>query len=1701
NNGLWGSGTPDVTKIGIDTFSVRWSGQVQPQYTEEYTFLVLADDGCTLTINGQVQPMKTVASTFSAVGTYDYTTTTGDAIVTYSGSVVRPGSYVVGETIRVDPTSGNLSHGTNSTYSYDGTTGIMTVDYSNLTNILPGGFAVGETIELDPTSGSLTTLAVLPYVITSEPSNSTFTVNVGTGLFITGTGTINIADTRDAVITKAFATGATYTYANSGAGPMTVTYSAIAGVPASSFAVGQTVELDPTTGSLSALSTTAYSIVAATPTTFTVNVGLGFGTTGGNVYIAAPANGVIPESMTTAFAINFGAGKYNTGTGNINVEIVNQELKDWSSMGNERYVRIPMVGGRRYDIKLDYYENTSSARCQLSWYSPSQPKQIIPSSRLYPSSLPQAGSGLVSDSTATGVVGGSFSYTIAPSNGGTVTISGNPAWMTLNNGVLSGTPPPGSGGDYQILITTTNANGTGTSVLNVHIDENTATVTREYWNGIAGNSVASIPVGTPPSGTATLTSLQGPTNFGDNYGARVRGYITAPSTGNYYFWIAASNAAEFWLSNDSEPVNKIRRANLTAGSATPLAWANGQKSPWLALEAGRKYYFEILHKAGAGTGDNVAVGWLKPGQTGNVPSEVVPAPVLSPYYNTPALANPGTLYVSTMLSQGGAVTNGVGTSTLRLSPDETTATMTYSYHGLSGPITSQHIHVDPYLGNPSTIVYDIDTPATPGDGLQPDGSYKWTITPVGTLSAADIREIIKQGKAYINLHTALYPAGEIRGNYTLAIGSRTFTPPPAPPSWADDHTTDAGAVRFLTQATFGASVADIAALKAMASYEAWIDDQFTQPASYQLPEVIRTENASAQGGAFDESLTFNTWWWNSISGPDQLRQRVAFALSEIHVVSGQGPLDNNAMALSYFYDKLADNAFGNFRQILEDTTMTPGMGRYLDMLRNDKPDLTVGRIPNENYAREIKQLFSIGLYRLWPDGTLILNSKDAPIDTYTQREIVGFAHAFTGWDYGYDGTMHSTFTSATSWIRQMRETPGRHFTGPKRILNNEVLPGLLSINGQPLDPYATHTSTQFNNPEYQALPAQELDATHDQLFNHPNVGPFVCRQLIQRLVTSNPSRDYLYRVVQKFNDNGSGVRGDMKAVVKAILLDFEARATSETTKPAFGKQREPLLRVAAAARALRPTTWSGNYTQGGTPTITIDLQPPGTPHKLATGNNVFLNFTSGTPMPFVGSYAATVVDADTFTVQAPGYASGTYNIPANSTVCTVTMSNHWLQVGHKIYVDFTTGTAHADADLDNVVYTVTTATAETGTNGTVTFDIAAGEVSATARTGNVIIPRFSPGSYTITSSGLPFPQDRRITMDTNFNHNLNPGEQVQLNFYGGNPLPQDTVVTVESVLDVNTYTALVGANGTNNYGTNQGFDQVYQFPLSSQPLTRSGTVGSRSSTYLVGNTDLDLAQSPIYSPTVFNYFLPDFKFPGTLASQGITTPEFQTTAETTVVRQANFLYNGIFNPGNTNGISSFKSGGHALVLDYSPWMGTGNTSTDVGLGPPATTSEAWTSNTNLPVLINQWSTLFLAGQLPAGASPIIQNFLTYERLISSMPVTPQTTPVTVTTAAAHGLTTGQQVVLTGIGGGTFRDMVTTNTVTINATWAVTVTGPNTFTINGVYCSVAPTAAQLTSAKITNVVYSNTAPTDTQKRDRLRAVMHLILTSPDYTIQR
>lgn len=1710
NNGIWGTGTPDEALINPDTFSIRWSGQVQPQFTEEYTFIVQADDGCTFKFNGQVQEMKTLPGTNNDGSTYHYDSTTGTILVNYANARIKAGSFVAGETIRIDPSSGNLNQTTANTYTYDAATGVATINYSAQTTVTPGGYAAGQVVELDPTAGTASALANARYTILAvpAPTANTFAVDFGINAFASQVTSeaINVTDNRDILVASVFPAGnASYTY-NTADGATVVDYSA-AGLPANTLTTGMQVVLDPTGGNLTNEIYTYKTITAHTATTFTVSYVAGLGNSTSTMLFMAPSLTSFTPSLTTAMALTHYPGRNaNNSVGNMNLEIVNKGLKEWSSMGNERYVRIPVVGGTRYNIELDYYESTGNARAQLYWQSANQTKQIIPAERLYPSTVPQAPPAHIADTQATALVGGPFSYAVLGSNGATVSISGNPAWLTYSGGVLSGTPPPGTGGDYQILITITNATGTSTSVLDLHVEDTGGNVTRELWTGITGTAISSIPVTTNPASTSTLTSLQAPSDAADDFGARIRGYITAPTTGNYYFWLNASDSAEFWLSNDDDTINAFKRATVSGGVSA--------KSPWMALEQGKSYYFEILHKAGTGS-DSLSLGWSKPGESTTTASEVVPGYVLGPYVPPAPGSSTGTLYVATLLTQNGAMApvggtlKGVGTATLRLNEAETVAYVTFNYGNLSGPLTDWHVHSDPYLTAPSSIIYDGVEPP-PGDGPQPDGSHKWTLTAVGPLTISDIRELIKQGKSYINLHTALNPNGEIRGNFTFASGSRTFTPPPAPPAWTDDSNTDAGAARFLAQASFGPNIADITALKGLtpssssglypaSRYEAWIDAQFGQAPSETLSEVFRTRRADAQGGSqLDETLFFNSWWRNSIVNSDQLRQRVAFALSQIHVISGQGPLDNRGEAIAFFYDKLNAGAFGNFREILETTTLTPAMGRYLDMKNNDKPDPALGRIPNENYAREIKQLFSVGLYRVWPDGTLMLSSKNTPIDTYTQREIVGFAHVFTGWTDGYTGPYRTGLFAPANWIGLMREVPARHYTGPKRVLNNEVFPGLPTLGGQPLDPIATHNTTHIWQQPYMDLAVQELEASHQQLFDHPNTGPFICRQLIQRMVTSNPSRDYLYRVVQKFNNNGAGVRGDMQAVIKAVLLDYEARSSVESVKPAYGKQREPLLRVAAAGRAFRPDTYSGTYSQTGTRTITVNTS---TAHKLASGNNVFLEFTAnpadvtaGIPAPWTGTYSATVTGTNTFTIQATNYVTGTYSIPANSTTCTVTMTNHWLQSGNSVFMDFTSNTSgNADgSSIDNLVYPIThSSTANNGDNGS-SFTITVVGTSTVNRTGNCMIPRFRPGSMAIAASGLAAPNDRRVTMRTEEDHHLKVGDQVQLNIYGSQatPAPIDQIVTVDTVVDLKTYTFLISSSVT-GWSNSQGNNSVYQFPLVSQPLTRGGTINSRSSSFQLGNTDGSLDQSPVNADTVFNFFLPEYKFPGLLASQGITTPEFQITAETSVVRQANYLYDGVFNSGTTNGYSSFSTGNGALTLDYSNWV-TGN-ATNQGLGAPSSTTVPWTHNQNTAELINQLDKLFQAN-LSTSAKTNIRNLLGLQ--ISSISTG---NPCTVKTTVPHGYTTGQSVCISGVTNGTFSPTVNST----SSTRVITVVDADTFTVTGVNCTAAPNASGLTNAHASQIIYNqgSTNPSATERRDRIRAILHLILSSPDFTIQR
>lgn len=360
-------------------------------------------------------------------------------------------------------------------------------------------------------------------------------------------------------------------------------------------------------------------------------------------------------------------------------------------------------------------------------------------------------------------------------------------------------------------------------------------------------------------------------------------------------------------------------------------------------------------------------------------------------------------------------------------------------------------------------------------------------------------------------------------------------------------------VRFLTQSTFGPTEQEIQRLVATDSnYENWLSHQFeVEPTNLlnkfddRLREAGLPVNSRANlDFAYHKQLVASDMLWDTFAnGDDQLRQRIAFALSQIFVVSETSDtLFNNARGVVAYHDLLASHAFGNYRDLIEAVTLNPIMGEYLSMIRNEKANDQENIRPDENYARELMQLFSIGLVMLNPDGSLQLDENSQPIPTYNQDIIKAFARIFTGWTYG-----NATFWNFDGWlfgdtVNSMKAFEALHDTDEKTLLNDSVLPA-----GQ----------TAY----------EDLQGALDNLFNHPNVPPFIGKQLIQRLVTSNPSPEYIERISEVFIDNGDGVRGDLGAVVSAILLDEEARSGHLENPTRFGKLKEPVLKFTALIRA------------------------------------------------------------------------------------------------------------------------------------------------------------------------------------------------------------------------------------------------------------------------------------------------------------------------------------------------------------------------------------------------------------------------------------------------------------------------------------------------------------------------------------------------------
>ncbi|MBI4622269.1 MAG: DUF1800 family protein [Verrucomicrobia bacterium] len=530
---------------------------------------------------------------------------------------------------------------------------------------------------------------------------------------------------------------------------------------------------------------------------------------------------------------------------------------------------------------------------------------------------------------------------------------------------------------------------------------------------------------------------------------------------------------------------------------------------------------------------------------------------------------PGSLYVATLRPASGATgSTASGLATMVLSGSDSIATVNVSFSNLSSGEAGAHL----FLGNSTSAGdYVLNLPLGQVTGAQ------WIIQPTATYTSAQIIDALRNGLIYVGIDSANHPAGELRGAFLSAVGSQAFTPPATPPTVSLTNIDAVDAARLLTQATFGPKRSEIDALTGGA-IDTWITQQLAEPPSLhralELAEYAaviadartagQTESQIAQ---IQNALGFRrrVWYQVVLNARDQLRQRVAFALSQI-VVVGDDPFGNgHTEGITHYYDLLVNGAFGNYRTLLEQVSLNPIMGIYLSSLRNAKANPTAGTFPDENYAREVMQLFSIGLVLLQPDGTLKLDTDGLPIPTYNNTTITEMAKVFTGWGYFSTASNPGFRSTRANYINAMMLYPAEHDTSPKRIVNDVVLP-------------AGQTGTK------------DLNDALDALFNHPNCAPFICRQLIQRLVTDNPSPAYIYRVAEVF-DRERNSTTQLGSVVRAILTDYEARSPVVAAAPGYGKLREPLLRFTALLRSFGASSSSGRNRLENSPYTNLNQGP------------------------------------------------------------------------------------------------------------------------------------------------------------------------------------------------------------------------------------------------------------------------------------------------------------------------------------------------------------------------------------------------------------------------------------------------------------------------------------------------------------------------------
>ncbi len=391
-----------------------------------------------------------------------------------------------------------------------------------------------------------------------------------------------------------------------------------------------------------------------------------------------------------------------------------------------------------------------------------------------------------------------------------------------------------------------------------------------------------------------------------------------------------------------------------------------------------------------------------------------------------------------------------------------------------------------------------------------------------------------------------------------------MVPPPPPPPPAAVLPTRAEATRFLSQSSMGSSRADIDQVAAI-GFAAWLDQQFATPRSTSHWDWLVAAGYNNVANRDGEQGFDAVMWRQLIASPDQLRVRVAMALLDFLVVGISGVnLSWRQFAVAAYVDILMDGAFGNFRTLLTNISTNAAMGSFLTFLGNRRANAQTGAVPDENYARELMQLFTIGLLRLNADGTVQTGAGGQPVETYVQDDITGLARVFTGWNLANNDN-----NTPDRYRLAMVNTASQHETGVKTFLGTTIPAGT-------------------TGPE-------SLRLALDAIFAHPNVAPFVSKQLIQHLVTSNPAPAYVARISAVFENNGSGVRGDLRAVVRAILLDVEARSVAIAGTSSFGKLREPINRLTGWARAFNAASANGGWTTIGDTSSTSNRigQSPG----------------------------------------------------------------------------------------------------------------------------------------------------------------------------------------------------------------------------------------------------------------------------------------------------------------------------------------------------------------------------------------------------------------------------------------------------------------------------------------------------------------------------